>query len=221
MVWKPCNYRRGEYNEPMDTKWYVVWKGRRTGVFSSWEEVRPLVEGYPGAQFKAFPTREEAERALRAGYAAHAGKPATLGRWRTAPHPPLVPSVVVDAAASGPRGPVEYRGLRLDTGEVLFQRGPYPVGTVNIGEFLAIVHALAWLHQRGLGWPVYSDSRTAIRWVKQGRCRTRLPRTPEAEVVFDLIARAERWLAEHPRHNPVLKWDTRAWGEVPADFYRK
>ena len=205
----------------MAKKWYVVWKGRRTGIFPSWEAVRPLVEGYAGAQFKAFPTREEAERAWRAGYAAHAGKPATLGRWRTAPHPPQVPSLVVDAAAAGPRGPMEYRGVRLDTGEEVFHGGPFPVGTGNVGEFLAIVHALALLAQRGLDWPVYSDSQTAIRWVAQGRCRTRLPRTPDTAALFDLIARAERWLAEHPRHNPVRQWTTRAWGEIPADFFRK
>ncbi len=205
----------------MAPKWYVVWKGRRTGIFTSWDEVRPLVEGFPGAQFKAFPSREEAERAWRAGYAAHVGKPATLGRWRTAAHPPQVPSIVVDAAAAGPRGPLEYRGLRLDTGQVLFHQGPYPVGTINVGEFLAIVHALMWLAQQGLDWPVYSDSQTAISWVRQGRCRTRLPHTPETAPLFDRIARAERWLAEHPNHNPVRKWDTTAWGEIPADFYRK
>lgn len=202
-------------------KWYVVWKGRQTGIFPSWEEVRPLVEGFSGAQFKAFPTREEAERAWRAGYAAHAGKPATLGRWRHAAHPPQTPSVVVDAAAAGPRGPLEYRGLRLDTGEVLFHQGPFPEGTVNIGEFLAIVHALAWLDKRGLPWPVYSDSEIARRWVAAGRCRTRLPHRAENAPLFDLIARAERWLAEHPNHNPVLAWDTEAWGEIPADFGRK
>ena len=201
-------------------KWYVVWKGRKTGLFSSWDEVRPLVTGYPGAEFKAFPTREDAERAWRAGYAAYKGRAATQGRWRTSAHPPQVPSIVVDAAASGPRGPMEYRGLRLDTGEVLFHRGPYPAGTANIGEFLAIVHALAWLAQRGLDWPVYSDSQTAIGWVERGRCRTRLS-PAEAGEVFDLIGRAEAWLAAHPHHNPVLKWDTQAWGEIPADFYRK
>ncbi len=202
-------------------KWYVVWRGRKQGLFPTWEEVRPLVQGFPGARYKAFPTREEAERAWRAGYAAHAGKPATLGRWRWAAHPPRLPSLVVDAAAAGPRGPLEYRGVRLDTGEEIFRAGPFPVGTVNIGEFLAIVHALRWLAQRGWDWPVYSDSQTAIGWVRRGRCGTRLPHTSEAADLFERIAQAEAWLAAHPRHNPVLKWETRAWGENPADFFRK
>jgi ribonuclease HI len=32
---------------------------------------------------------------------------------------------------------------------------------------------------------------------------------------------AESWLEGHPVTNPILKWDTRAWGEIPADFDRK
>ncbi len=205
----------------MGKKWYVVWKGRRTGVFSRWEEVRPLVEGFSGAQFKAFPTREDAERAWRAGYAAVMGRAGSVGRWRTASRPPRVPSLVVDAAASGPRGPMAYRGVRLDTGEEVFHEGPFPEGTVNIGEFLAIVHGLAWLAEHRLAWPVYSDSRVARQWVARGRCRTRLPRTAQNAALFERIAWAERWLAEHPQHNPVLAWDTVAWGEIPADFGRK
>ncbi|NPA93238.1 MAG: ribonuclease H, partial [Chloroflexi bacterium] len=127
----------------------------------------------------------------------------------------------VDAAASGPRGPMQYRGVRVDTEQEVFRRGPFPVGTGNIGEFLAIVDALRWLDARGLDWPVYSDSKVARGWVQKGRCRTQLPRTPQSQAVFDLIADAERWLAAHPQHAPVLIWHTRTWGEIPADFNRK
>ena len=202
-------------------RFYVVWKGRKTGIFSSWEAAKKQVEGFPNARYKGFARREEAERAWKAGYAAHAGKPSSLGRWRTAQRRPLLPSVAVDAAASGARGPMRYRGVLVESEEEIFRQGPFTVGTVNIGEFLAIVHALAWLTERGQTWPVYSDSRVARGWVEKGRCRTRLPRTPESEAIFDLIARAEAWLAEHPDHPPVLAWDTRQWGEIPADFNKK
>ena len=94
-------------------------------------------------------------------------------------------------------------------------------GTNNIGEFLAIVHALALLGQRQLSMTVYSDSRTAISWVRQKKCKTKLERTPQTEPLFVLIERAEHWLRTHTYANPVLKWETERWGEVPADFGRK
>ena len=130
-------------------------------------------------------------------------------------------AIAVDAACSGNPGAMEYRGVCLTTGATLFHYGPV-YGTNNIGEFLAIVHALALLKQQGITRTVYSDSRNAMLWVKARKCRTRLARTPRTEPLFQLIARAENWLATHQWDDiPLLKWNTRAWGEVPADFGRK
>jgi len=202
-------------------KFYVVWKGRRPGVYASWAECEAQVRGYAGAEFKAFPTRAMAEAAWKGRYAEYQGRNTAAQQWRFAPNPPETPALCVDAACSGAPGPVEYQGVRLPEAEAVFRRGPFPGGTNNIGEFLAIVHALAWLHQRGLGWPVYSDSATAIAWVQAGKCRTEAQRRPENAPLFELVARAERWLAKHGRPTPVRKWDTQAWGEIPADFGRK
>ncbi len=202
-------------------KFYVVWKGRRTGIFDTWEACRAQVEGFPGAQYKAFPSRAAAEAAFQQQYADHAGRAATRQQWLLAPTPPVLPSLCVDAACPGIPGPVEYRGVLTESGEQVFHQGPFPDGTTNVGEFLAIVHGLAWLAEHGLDWTVYSDSRTAIAWVRKRRCNTRLKRNARNAPLFERIARAERWLAEHPNHNPVLKWDTAAWGEIPADFGRK
>lgn len=202
-------------------RFYVVWKGRQPGIYASWEAARAQVEGFSGAQYKGFARREEAERAWQQGYQAYAGRPASHGRWRHAETQPVLPSLAVDAAAAGPRGPVVYRGVLVNEEREVLRGGPYPLGTVNVGEFLAIVHALQWLHERGLTWPVYSDSAVARGWVARGRCRTRLPRSPESAPIFAQIARGEAWLAEHPEHPPVLPWDTRRWGEIPADFNRK
>ena len=115
---------------------------------------------------------------------------------------------------------MEYRGVYLRTGQVIFHFGPV-YGTNNIGEFLAIVHALALMKQKGVNMPIYSDSRNAILWVRQKKCKTRLERTPRTEELYLLIERAEKWLKENPYTIPVLKWETRQWGEVPADFGRK
>lgn len=129
-------------------------------------------------------------------------------------------SLAVDAACSGNPGPMEYRGIHLASGQQLFHFGPL-YGTNNIGEFLAIVHALALMAQKGWDLPVYSDSANAILWVKKRQCKTKLPRDARTEQLFEIIGRAERWLQTHTYPNPVLKWDSRRWGEIPADFGRK
>lgn len=127
----------------------------------------------------------------------------------------------VDAGCSGNPGPMEYQGIDLATGERIFHFGPMK-GTNNIGEFLAIVHALALCRQRGLyKKTIYSDSYNAILWVKNRKCKTKMERTPETEKLYEIILRAERWLATNDFRNPIVKWETAKWGEIPADFGRK
>jgi ribonuclease HI len=109
----------------------------------------------------------------------------------------------------------------LLTGQQIFHFGPV-YGTNNIGEFLAIVHALALMKQKGVRMTIYSDSRNALSWVKQKKCKTKLERTPKTEELFQMIERAENWLKNNSYVDiPVLKWETEEWGEVPADFGRK
>ena len=129
-------------------------------------------------------------------------------------------AIAVDAGCSGNPGPMEYRGVYLGNTQQLFHYGPVH-GTNNIGEFLAIVHALALIKQKGLQMKVYSDSYNAILWVRKRQCKTKLARSPQTEGLFQLIARAEQWLVRNPDHAPVLKWETAQWGEIPADFGRK
>jgi ribonuclease HI len=212
-------------------KFYVVWKGRKTGVFSSWEECAAQVQGFTGAQYKSFPSRLAAEQALRGKYTAQVGKkPISSKQWLFSPNPPVAESFCVDAACSGSPGPLEYRGVDLQTGKEIFHQGPFQNGTNNVGEFLAIVHALKLLEKQlstplragtGKSRPVYSDSSTAITWVKKKHCNTELVAGKKNATLFELIDQAEDWLADHNVANPILKWDTKAWGEIPADFNRK
>ncbi|MEJ5223883.1 MAG: ribonuclease H family protein [Anaerolineales bacterium] len=202
-------------------KYYVVWKGRQTGILPSWEACAASVTGYPGAEYKAFESEAAARAAFQREYESVKGRPASAGQWLLAPQPPVIPSICVDAACSGAPGPLEYRGVETESGRQIFRQGPFEDGTNNVGEFLAIVHALAWLQTRGLSMPIYSDSENAIAWVQDGRCRTRLARTGRNDSLFDLIARAEAWLSKYSPTAPILKWDTEAWGENPADFGRK
>ncbi len=222
------------------SKHYVVWKGLNPGIYDNWAECKMQVEGQEGAKYKAFETREEATEAFEKGYTHYLksgraqkegpssksdGGTAFLSSLRHTPtHPvgkPLNESLAVDAACSGNPGDMEYRGVYTATGQEIFRVGPLPQGTNNVGEFLAIVHGLALLKQQGSQLPIYSDSRNAMLWVKKKKCKTLLERTERNKPIFDLIERAEKWLNTHTYTTTILKWETSAWGEIPADFGRK
>ena len=203
-------------------KYYVVWKGRKPGIFTSWGETEKQVKGFAAAQYKSFESLREAESAYRSEYAAFKGKPASQGKWREASVKPIRPSICVDAACSGSPGTLEYRGVYTDSQEEIFRVGPFPDGTNNVGEFLAIVHALTWLEKHENQLLIYSDSRNAISWVYTGKCKTQLKHTSRNAPLFAIIHGAESWLAETKlRDDAVRKWNTELWGENPADFGRK
>jgi len=199
-------------------RYYVVWRGRKQGIFEDWESCKEAVEGFPGAQFMGFESREAAEQALQRPYAEVVGE-------RSRPHPVAagVPQegYCVDAAYDTARKRLEYRCVRLYDRKEIFREGPFPDGSNNIGEFLAIVETLMLLQKTGDMAPVYSDSEVALLWVKRRRCGTHLPRTADNAPIFERIARAETWLRENQIRNPLLKWETGRWGENPADFGRK
>ena len=128
----------------------------------------------------------------------------------------------MDGACAGNPGMMEYRGVDVMTGAELFHQGPFADGTNNIGEFLALVHALAFFHNTDNDHTaIYSDSRTAMAWVRNRKCNSKLARTERNGRLFELISRAERWLTTHTWRNRIIKWETTLWGEIPADFGRK
>lgn len=195
----------------MSTKYYVVWKGKKTGIFSSWEACKEQVHGFPGAKYKAFSSKEAAQRAFLEN--------SEERQVDTKDY--IKNSISVDAACSGNPGVMEYQGVDTETGRQLFHYGPVPKGTNNIGEFLAIVHALAYAKQHNRSIPIYSDSATAIQWVKNKQVNTKLPEDDETKELWKVIRRAEKWLQENNYKNPILKWETKLWGESKADFGRK
>lgn len=210
-------------------KFYVVWRGRKPGVYDSWDDCKQQVEGFGEAAYKAYATLEDAEEAFWRGKEEAQPAQAVAGQDdkkggtplpAAAPRPYDEDAIAVDAACSGNPGPMEYRGVDLRCGRELFHLGPMH-GTNNIGEFLAIVHALALLKKQGVKRTVYSDSRNALLWVRQKQCKTRLERNAQTEGLFQLIDRAVIWLRNNKIEVPLLKWQTKEWGEVPADFGRK
>ena len=217
----------------------MVWHGVEPGIYESWADCQAQIKNFKGAVYKSFDTHEVAEEAYYSSpslYVKQRAASETKTKTSATPacppdnrHDTVLPlpaevaaeALAVDAACSGNPGPMEYRGVYLKTGQEVFHFGPV-YGTNNSGEFLAIVHGLALLHPHNRPFTIYSDSRNAMLWVKNKKCKTSLPHNAKTEALFELIARAEKWLNTHDwSHIKLLKWQTKTWGEVPADFGRK
>lgn len=206
-------------------KFYVVWKGRKTGIFESWDECNKQIYGFHGAVFKSFKTKNLAEQAFTSSSKDFIGKDIfetiLTEEQLILIGSPIEDSICVDGAWNTSTGDVEYQGLYTRTKEVIFKMGSFKDGTNNIAEFLGIVHALAHCKKNNITLPIYSDSRNAIGWIRDKEARTNHDRSDENKKLFELIDRAIKWLKANEYENKILKWETRAWGENPADFGRK
>ena len=212
----------------MAQKFYTVWEGREPGVYDNWDDCAEQVDGFPGARYKSFNTRDAAVKAFRDDASQHIGLLRKLAGHRneiadyTAIADIRLDAIAVDGACSGNPGAMEYRCVRVADGVEIFHMGPLEGGTNNIAEYLAIIHAAALLKKQGNTLtPIYSDSRTALSWVRKGRSNTTVMPNGHNDKVLELLHRADAWMAANRIDNPLLKWDTDAWGEIPADFNRK
>ncbi len=206
-------------------KYYVVWKGHNPGVYESWDECRKQIHSYQGAIYKAFTDLESAKSAFEEAPNMHIGKNAPVKNvdkeLLKKAGMPITESISVDAACNMVNKKMEYQGVWTNTGKIIFREGPFNGGSNNIGEFLAIVHAIAHCKKHNINLPIYTDSMTAIKWVSQKKANTKVAEQSHNKELFNLIKRAEKWLKENRWNNRLLKWETAAWGEIPADFGRK
>lgn len=203
-------------------KYYVVWAGFKPGIYNTWEDCKQQVTGFDRAKYKSFKTKDEAEDAYNQSYETIVdlkGKK-DLFNLKTKSKPIML-SLSVDAACKGNPGTLEFQGVLTATGTPAFSRGPYEMGTVNIGEFLAIVLGLAYLKKNKLDYPIYSDSKTAIVWVRKKRVNTKLEWTSKNAKLHASVLKAVEWLKTNQYNNRILKWETKIWGEIPADYGRK
>ena len=219
-------------------KYYVVWQGRKPGIYSDWDECKEQVVGVQGAQYKGFDSMAEAEAASRLPYNSVVASNTRISRESSASsvlvidengmtavkpgtdNPPVLDALAVDAACSGNPGVMEYQGIYIPTRTRVFHYRAEK-GTNNIGEFLAIVHGLSYLKKHRLNQIIYSDSVNAISWVRQKVCKSKLPEDASTAELWDYIHRAENWLRTNSYTTEIRKWDTDRWGEIPADFGRK
>ena len=202
-------------------KYYVVWDGHNPGIYDSWDECKLQTKNYPQAKYKSFTNKSHAEEAFSMSYYDFKRLEKNSALEFSLPGEVVLNSICVDAASSGNPGRMEYRGVDTQTKKVLFHRGPFENATNNVGEFLALVHGLGFLKQQQSNRAIYSDSRTAMSWVRQKKCKTKLKQNSQNKELFELIQRAEHWLKQNAFSTKILKWDTKSWGEIPADFGRK
>lgn len=209
----------------MAKKYYVVWEGLEKGVFKSWDKCKKSIQGVKNAKYKSFDSLEVAEKAFKGSYEDYKGKKNNNNLLSEQEllkvGIPNMNSIAVDAACSGNPGVMYYRAVDLNTKKILFQQGPFENSTNNIGEFLALVHAIALLKQKNDPRPVYSDSKIAINWVKERKYKTQLAKNESNQKSFELLERAQKWLQENDYTTSILKWQTQAWGEIPADYGNK
>jgi len=204
-------------------KYYVVWKGHEPGIYNTWLDCQKQIKNFPGASFKSFKTKEEAEFAFGEHPDDIIGKSSKIQKLDISLNKDIIhKSISVDAACSGNPGIMEYRGVNTLSREELFIQGPFQDATNNVGEFLALVHGLGMLMKNNdKETVIYSDSKTAMAWVRNKKVKTTLKKTTKNEIVFSLINRALHWLNSNKYQTKILKWDTKNWGEIPADFGRK
>ncbi len=198
--------------------YYIVWKGHVPGIYLTWEECSKQVLKFPGAQYKRFVCDYQKAELL---FSQGPKKLKTKIKQDLTPSTFIKNSWAVDAACSSNPGPVEYRGVDIATGKIVFSEGPFLGGSNNVGEFLAIVHALALMKNLKLNCPIYSDSQTAIAWIKNKKANTSIVKSNSNKVIFNLIDRAEMWLVKNSYTVPIYKWNTKEWDEIPADYGRK
>lgn len=205
-------------------KYYVVWVGAKPGIYNSWADCQSQIKGFPAAKYKGFASLSEAQKAYSSNLndyiSTNKGGAKKTSNSINSKSNIISNSIAVDAACSGNPGVMEYQGVFTKDSRQLFHQ-KFPLGTNNIGEFLALVHGISYLQKNKLNIPIYSDSKIAIGWVQKKQCKSKLAETAKTKALYEMVRRAEAWLKTNTIQVKILKWDTKNWGEIPADFGRK
>lgn len=138
--------------------------------------------------------------------------------------------IVVDGSTRGNPGPSEYRAIDLQTGEILFHK-KIGIATNNITEFIALGHALLYCLDKKIKTTIYSDSQTALSWLKKGDINSNLSNNERTKVAIDFLNRIILKLSNIDIKFDgldlicgdivITKWYTSEYGEIPADFGNK
>jgi ribonuclease HI len=116
--------------------------------------------------------------------------------------------IAVDGACSGNPGPAEYRIVDIATNKILFER-KIGIGTNNHAEFIGLCDAISKFPNE----TIYTDSLTAISWVFKRKVNSKHYHK-EIDKWIDMLKK----ISKFPN---IVKWETKKFGEIPADFGRK
>ena len=240
------SYEKCEIMWKKETKFYVVWKWKKTWIFESRNDCKKSVNWFPDAKYKSFSSIEDAKLALDEWWEKYYNTSLyenadgeirknkkndlmKMTEYEKNLMNEIVPffseSIIVDAACSSNPWKMEYRWVDSQTWEQIFHE-KFAIWTNNIGEFLAIVHWLKFLWNME-NKAIYSDSKIAISRVNLWKCKTKLNMEWENGKKSDFIKLksaiqdAEMRLKKNGIKHKILKWNTEDWGEIPADFGRK
>ena len=147
---------------------YVVRKGRRTGIFTTYAECEAQVKYYPGAIYKIFSTLAAAEYALKYGWNRSNKMPSNFNNCKVEINVSLPSSPCLCTDGSKIKlNSIEYRTVEYPSRKELFRYGPYPNGSNNIAEFLGLVATIRYCKHHSIELPIYTDSSVALIWVKK------------------------------------------------------
>jgi len=201
-------------------KAYVVWDGYEPGIYDTWAECEEQIKGYSGAKFKGFPSEKLAKEAFMNGPEEQKTKEQKMVRSQSQ-EGIVYDSICVDGACSGNPGQGAYQCVDVKTGEQLFIETDFEETTNNVMEFLALWKGIKYLYDNNIDRPIYSDSISAMAWVRDKKCRSSIKQTDKNFDSIAMIRKAENWLSSTKYNVTILKWDTKNWGEIPADFGNK
>jgi ribonuclease HI len=150
-------------------KFYAVAKGRRPGIYYNWPDAQSQVEGFNGALYKSFLTRQEAEEwlknpVLKKSHAA-GNKKEQVHR-----HEPGQDGVVIytDGGSSGNPGPGGYGVVQIYKGERKEFSGGFRLTTNNRMELTGVIVALRNLKHSDVPVTVYTDSDYVVNGINKG-----------------------------------------------------
>lgn len=136
-------------------------------------------------------------------------------------------ALCVDASCTGNPGVMEYRAVDLKARKEVFRSPIYSMGTNNLGEFLAIYDAIRYIENlekkrsKTKYECIFSDSETAIAWMRSKKIKTTLKYTKETKELLTKVQDAITRIKTHDFTIPIRKRETEIRGEIPADFDRK
>ena len=99
-------------------KFYVVWRGKKPGIYTSWQVCKRQIDGFEKSAYKSFSTLAQAELAFKNKYEDYIGKkplPKKITKIDLQKYgKPILESISVDAACSGNPGPGGWGAVIFD-----------------------------------------------------------------------------------------------------------